>query len=122
MFFLIREVYVNPITDEVWNEGDLIPEPTLARTLDIIAAEGPEAIHNGTLTIPLVEDIVAFGGIVTEEDLRHYRCVLHCFADSRMGVGIFKLRYANKNKPMWQCGKVTFNFSLNIKSKLILLD
>ncbi|XP_013143929.1 PREDICTED: gamma-glutamyltranspeptidase 1-like [Papilio polytes] len=69
----MRELYVNPETGEVWNEGDMIREPTLARTLDIIAEEGPEAIHNGSLTAALVEDIQGFGGIVTEEDLFEYR-------------------------------------------------
>ncbi|XP_038209793.1 glutathione hydrolase 1 proenzyme-like isoform X2 [Zerene cesonia] len=69
----LREVYVNPATGEVWNIGDKIREPTLARTLDIIAEEGPEAIHNGTLTAALVRDIEGFGGIVTEDDLRNYR-------------------------------------------------
>ncbi|XP_050682110.1 glutathione hydrolase 1 proenzyme-like isoform X1 [Leptidea sinapis] len=69
----LREVYVNPETGEVWKEGDLIREPTLGSTLDIIAEEGPEAIHNGTLTAPLVADIQGFGGIIREEDLRNYR-------------------------------------------------
>ncbi|CAH2235526.1 jg26711 [Pararge aegeria aegeria] len=68
----MRELYVNPNTGDVWNEGDLIREPTLARTLDIIAEEGPEAIHDGKLTSALVRDIQAFGGIITEEDLRTF--------------------------------------------------
>ncbi|CAK1556347.1 unnamed protein product [Leptosia nina] len=67
------EVYVNPATGEVWKEGDIIREPTLARTLDIIAEEGPEAIHNGSLTSALVRDIETFGGIITEDDLRNFR-------------------------------------------------
>lgn len=71
MYF--SELYVNPETGDVWNEGDLIREPTLARTLDIIAEEGPEAIHDGTLTAALVRDIQGFGGIITEEDLRSYK-------------------------------------------------
>ncbi|XP_075977808.1 glutathione hydrolase 1 proenzyme-like isoform X2 [Anticarsia gemmatalis] len=69
----MREVYVNEATGEVWNEGDYIKEPTLARTLDIIGEEGPEAIHNGTLTARLVQDIQNHGGIITEEDLRNFR-------------------------------------------------
>ena len=68
-----RELYVNQATGEVWNEGDHIIEPTLAKTLDIIAEEGPRAIHNGSLTAKLVEDIRSFGGIITEEDLRSYK-------------------------------------------------
>ncbi|XP_049873371.1 glutathione hydrolase 1 proenzyme-like [Pectinophora gossypiella] len=69
----MREVYVNPATGKVWVEGDTIHEPTLARTLDVIAENGPEEIHNGTLTAALARDIQAFGGIVTEEDLRNYK-------------------------------------------------
>ncbi|XP_052747676.1 glutathione hydrolase 1 proenzyme-like isoform X2 [Galleria mellonella] len=69
----MREVYVNPETGEVWKEGDIVPLLTLAKTLDIISEEGPEAIHNGTLTALFVQDIQAHGGIVTEEDLRNYR-------------------------------------------------
>jgi gamma-glutamyltranspeptidase / glutathione hydrolase / leukotriene-C4 hydrolase len=64
---------VNPETGEVWNEGDLIKLEKLAETLDIIATEGPEAIHNGTLTEQLVRDIEGFGGIITADDLRNYR-------------------------------------------------
>lgn len=70
---ILREVYVNEATGKVWNEGDLITLPTLARTLDIIAEEGPEAIHNGSLTARLVQDIQSFGGIITEDDLKYYR-------------------------------------------------
>lgn len=75
MFFnrFIRDVYVNPATGKVWLEGDLITEPVLARTLDIIAEGGPEEIHNGSLTAALVSDIQGFGGIITEDDLRNYR-------------------------------------------------
>ncbi|XP_034832125.1 glutathione hydrolase 1 proenzyme-like [Maniola hyperantus] len=69
----MRELYVNPETGDVWNEGDLIREPTLARTLDTIAEEGSEAIHDGTLTAALVRDIQNFGGIITEDDLRNFK-------------------------------------------------
>lgn len=68
-----RELYVNPVTGEVWKEGEYITEPTMAKTLDIIAEEGPQAIHNGSLTARLVQDIQSHGGIVTEEDLRNYK-------------------------------------------------
>lgn len=68
-----RTVYLNPLTNEVWNTGDSFTEPCLAQTLDIIAKEGPEAIHNGSLTASLVRDIQKLGGIITEDDLRNYR-------------------------------------------------
>lgn len=69
----VRELYVNPVTGKVWQEGDMIVEPALARTLDIIAEGGPEEIHNGSLTATLVSDIQRFGGIITEDDLRNYK-------------------------------------------------
>ncbi|CAH0398398.1 unnamed protein product [Chilo suppressalis] len=69
----MREIYLNPETGEVWNEGDLIKNPALEETLETIAREGPEAIHNGSLTQKLVQDIRDFGGIITEEDMRNYR-------------------------------------------------
>ncbi|XP_053609704.1 glutathione hydrolase 1 proenzyme-like [Plodia interpunctella] len=71
----MRETYVNPETREVYQLGDLIRHPTLAVTLETIAREGPEAIHNGSLTIPLVRDIRQHGGIITEEDLKTYKPV-----------------------------------------------
>lgn len=64
---------MNPITGQVWKEGDLIVDPLFARTLDRIAEEGPDAIHSGSMTADLVRDIQNFGGIVTEEDLKNYR-------------------------------------------------
>lgn len=73
MMKLSRDMYVNPKTGEVWQEGDTVTDLVFARTLDIIAAEGPEAIHNGSLTSQLVADITRFGGIITEEDLRTYQ-------------------------------------------------
>ncbi|CAH0751386.1 unnamed protein product [Diatraea saccharalis] len=69
----MSEVYLNPETGEVWNEGDLVKNLALADTLEIIAQQGPEAIHNGSLTAQLVRDIQGFGGIITEDDLRNYR-------------------------------------------------
>ncbi|XP_041979481.1 scoloptoxin SSD14-like [Aricia agestis] len=68
----MRELYVNPETGEVYKEGDLIKDPLFAQTLDRIAEEGPEAIHNGSMTASLARDIQGFGGIVTEDDLRNY--------------------------------------------------
>lgn len=64
---------MNQATGKVWQEGDMIVEPALAKTLDIIAEGGPEEIHNGSLTAALVSDIQHFGGIITEDDLRNYK-------------------------------------------------
>lgn len=64
---------MNPITGDTYNEADLLKEPKLAQTLDIIAAEGPDAMHNGSLTAAFVRDIESFGGIVSVEDMNNFR-------------------------------------------------
>ena len=69
----LREVFINPETNQVWNTGDLIKRVKLADSLEIIAAEGADAIYNGTLTKIMVDDIKSFGGIITEEDFLDYK-------------------------------------------------
>ncbi|KAG7308880.1 hypothetical protein JYU34_006141 [Plutella xylostella] len=69
----MSELYVNPLTGDTYNEADLLKEPKLAQTLDIIAAEGPDAMHNGSLTAAFVRDIESFGGIVSVEDMNNFR-------------------------------------------------
>uniref|UniRef100_A0A1B0CWE2 Gamma-glutamyltransferase n=1 Tax=Lutzomyia longipalpis TaxID=7200 RepID=A0A1B0CWE2_LUTLO len=69
----LREIYINPETNTTWQQGDRIKRLQLAQTLEVIAAEGVDALYNGTLTKGFIEDIQNFGGIVTEEDLLEYR-------------------------------------------------
>lgn len=52
--------------------GDNYTWPTLANTLSVIAEEGGDALHNGSLTKVFVEDIQRAGGIITEEDMNNY--------------------------------------------------
>ncbi|MBI5863946.1 MAG: gamma-glutamyltransferase [Planctomycetes bacterium] len=47
--------------------------PDLAKTLDIIAAGGPEAFYEGPIAAAIVEAVRAAGGELTHEDLRGYR-------------------------------------------------
>ena len=58
---------------QVFKEGDTIKRPQLAETLKIIQKEGPDALHNGSLLEPFVEDIQNNGGILTQEDMRQYK-------------------------------------------------
>lgn len=44
----------------------------LAKTLEIIADEGADALYNGTLTEGFVKDIQDAGGIITKEDMVKY--------------------------------------------------
>lgn len=71
----LREVFVNPKTNQTWVAGDTIKRPVLARTLEIIAEEGADAIysHEGSLIKPLVDEIQSLGGIITAEDFVQYK-------------------------------------------------
>lgn len=70
-----REIFVDPYTGKMKPTGSLIRPKKLCQTLEIIAKEGGDAVHNGSLTKPFVEDIREMGGIITEEDLNNYRPV-----------------------------------------------
>lgn len=71
---LLREVFVNPTTNDVWKAGDRIRRLKLADTLEIIAEEGAETMYNanGTIAKLLVKDIQELDGIITIEDLVNY--------------------------------------------------
>lgn len=70
----MREIFVNPVTNQVWKANDRIKRPQLARTLEIIAEEGANAMYtaNGTIAKLFVDDVRAFGGIITIDDLVQY--------------------------------------------------
>lgn len=70
----LREVFINPNTNDTYKEGEYLKRVKLAETLEVIAKEGADAIYNGSLTGSLVEDIQENGGIITAEDFYNYRC------------------------------------------------
>jgi len=53
--------------------GDRMPFPDLARSLDTIATEGPDALYRGSLAQAIVDDVRRGGGILTLEDLAAYQ-------------------------------------------------
>lgn len=70
----LAEIYVDPQTKDVYQEGDLVKRNKLADTLEIVKNEGVASIYkNGTLARLLVEDIKKAEGIVTIEDLMQYK-------------------------------------------------
>lgn len=71
----LREIFINPVNNQTWKEGDRIKRLKLAESLEIIANEGDSAMYskNGTLLSKIVTDIRSFGGIITEEDFLQYR-------------------------------------------------
>jgi gamma-glutamyltranspeptidase/glutathione hydrolase len=53
-------------------EGDALASPELARTLEVIATEGPRAFYTGEIAEKLSAYILANGGHITKEDLESY--------------------------------------------------
>jgi len=71
---ICRELLVNPDTGKIKQEGDLILQPRLARTLEIVSGfERADAIYNGSLTDGIVKDIQEAGGIITRKDFEDYQ-------------------------------------------------
>jgi gamma-glutamyltranspeptidase/glutathione hydrolase/leukotriene-C4 hydrolase len=56
--------------------GDIVEQPALAKTLQQIADAGPSYIYD-TMAKTLAEEIVAAGGVVTEQDIRHYEPIVY---------------------------------------------
>jgi gamma-glutamyltranspeptidase/glutathione hydrolase/leukotriene-C4 hydrolase len=70
----LREIFINSATNKTYQLGDKIKRLKLADTLEIIAAEGADAIYgNGKVGKMMIEDVQARGGILTEDDLREYK-------------------------------------------------
>jgi gamma-glutamyltranspeptidase/glutathione hydrolase len=53
--------------------GTRFVQPDLARTLELIARQGPSAFYEGAIADSLVADERRGGGIITKEDLRRYK-------------------------------------------------
>lgn len=69
----MAEIFINPKTNKLYKEGEIMYRPKLGETLKIVAEEGPGVIYNGgRVGKKLVQDIQEMGGIVTESDLKNY--------------------------------------------------
>jgi len=56
--------------------GDKMVYADLARSLELIAKDGPDALYKGALGQALVDDMKANGGLIRSEDLRAYRVLV----------------------------------------------
>ncbi|XP_054274765.1 scoloptoxin SSD14-like [Macrosteles quadrilineatus] len=70
----LREWFVDP-TGKYKTTGSLVRTKKLCETLKVIAQEGGNALHDGSLTKKFVDDVQSMGGIITEDDMRNYKAV-----------------------------------------------
>lgn len=56
-----------------YEEGEMIRQPDLARTLELIAREGSQAFYEGEIARLIAADMQANGGNITLDDLRNYQ-------------------------------------------------
>jgi gamma-glutamyltranspeptidase/glutathione hydrolase len=61
---------------QVLAPGALLRQPTLARTLTLIAEQGPPAFYDGPIADEIVAQMQHDGGIITRQDLASYRPVM----------------------------------------------
>lgn len=69
----LRPTGLPPRTDNGSGSPDRVRQPDLARTLEILAAEGPRAMYTGAIAQQIAEQMSANGGLITREDLADYR-------------------------------------------------
>jgi gamma-glutamyltranspeptidase / glutathione hydrolase len=53
--------------------GELLHQPGLARTIDMLSTDGPDALYRGQIGQALVDQVSAEGGLLSEQDLAEHR-------------------------------------------------
>jgi gamma-glutamyltranspeptidase/glutathione hydrolase len=74
-FAELRRVYGKDGGKAKWQAGDRLVQPELARTLRLIAEQGPDAFYTGPIAAQIVAEMRAGGGLITRDDLAAYRAV-----------------------------------------------
>jgi gamma-glutamyltranspeptidase/glutathione hydrolase len=88
--------------------GTRFRQPALARTLKLIAGQGPDAFYKGDVADSLVAGMQRGGGIITKEDLARYKPELRQpIASTYRGYKLFTM-------PPSSSGGVTITETLNI--------
>ncbi|KAJ0962354.1 hypothetical protein J5N97_030182 [Dioscorea zingiberensis] len=88
----------------------------LARTLEAIADEGPQAFYNGSIAEKLVEDVKKAGGVITMDDMKQYRIkVTKAMSTKVMGFTIIGM-------PPPSSGTIGMSLILNILGSYGSLD
>jgi gamma-glutamyltranspeptidase/glutathione hydrolase len=71
----LRRVFGKSNGNTSWDAGDLLVQPDLARTLRLIADQGPDAFYTGPVADLIASEMRAGGGLITKADLAAYKAV-----------------------------------------------
>lgn len=58
-----------------YEKGEIIRQPDLARTLEMISEEGPDAFYHGEIAEMIAADMARNGGLISKNDLAEYQAV-----------------------------------------------
>ena len=58
-----------------YEKGEIIRQPDLARTLEMISEEGPDAFYHGEIAEMIEADMARNGGLISKNDLAEYQAV-----------------------------------------------
>jgi gamma-glutamyltranspeptidase / glutathione hydrolase len=67
-----RKYFLKP-DGSTYKEGDVLVQKDLAKTLLLIAKQGPKAFYEGPIADLIEKDMKANGGIMTRDDLKRYK-------------------------------------------------
>ncbi|XP_077534255.1 scoloptoxin SSD14-like isoform X2 [Haemaphysalis longicornis] len=69
----IRRVFSDPETGELLQEGEMVKQEDLARTLEAVATYGPDYFYHGDFAQSIINEIQENGGMITLDDLANYK-------------------------------------------------
>lgn len=83
-------IFINQDTGTLLKHGDTIRRPGYARLLKEISARGAKAFYEGDYAASMIEKVQSKGGILTLDDLKHYRVrVLDAVQGEWLGRRVF---------------------------------
>lgn len=123
IFELVAAIYVNsPVAREIYSsrqqperlirEGELLRQPQLADTLEILALEGDRLFYEGEMGRLLATDCVAGGGYLAMEDLLAYR------VEKRRPLELDYHDARLLTNPPPSCGGILIAFALKLLEEL----
>lgn len=65
-----------PLSPSIGGPGDVLRQPDLARTLRLIAEQGPDVVYHGEVGRLIAEDMARHGGLITEADLAAHQTLV----------------------------------------------